>query len=111
MNADERHALAQDVADAVVQRLSAALAATAPIASPEHNGTEATLDSASVQPISRSKQQAADDLGISVSHLETYLASGELPSRRFGRRTVVLRSDLLAFAACDHDGRTGGGGG
>jgi excisionase family DNA binding protein len=41
--------------------------------------------------------EAAEIIGISRSSIYELFASGELPARKLGHRTVVLRDDLLAY--------------
>lgn len=38
-------------------------------------------------------------LGVSAGTIRNILKSGDLPARKFGRRTVVLRTDVAAFLA------------
>ena len=49
-----------------------------------------------------SKKDAAGLLGLSIRTVESLIAQKELPSRRIGRRRMILRVALEKFALRDH---------
>lgn len=54
-----------------------------------------------------SQRESCRILGISLRTLQNLIASKQISVRRIGRRVLVARRDLEAFARCDHP-RTGG---
>lgn len=50
-----------------------------------------------------SRKKAAAALDVSVRTVDAYIASGALPVRRIGRRTLIPRLSLEAFAKRDHE--------
>lgn len=46
-----------------------------------------------------STEQAADLAGVTAKTVRAWIASGDLPAGRRGRRRTVLRADLQAFMA------------
>ena len=49
-----------------------------------------------------SRQEAAELLSLSLRSLVVLIDRGELPVRRIGRRVLVPRASLEAFARRDH---------
>ena len=49
-----------------------------------------------------SKKEAAYSLGVSLRAVDYKIASGELPTRRIGRRVLVPVTALQKFARQDH---------
>ena len=49
------------------------------------------------RPLAYSIADAAEAIGVSKSALFQVMASGDLPVRKLGRRTLVLRDDLMAY--------------
>jgi excisionase family DNA binding protein len=54
----------------------------------------------------RTAQECADTLGISIDLIRDLLASGALKGRKFGNRWLVLDAELEAFM--EREMRTGG---
>ncbi len=50
-----------------------------------------------------SRKKAAAALDVSVRTVDAYIASGALLVRRIGRRTLIPRLSLEAFARRDHE--------
>ncbi len=48
------------------------------------------------------RRDAAEALGISIRSLDYLIASGQLPTRRIGRRRLVARSAIEQYARSDH---------
>jgi len=49
-----------------------------------------------------SKQEAAHMLGLSIRSLEHLVSRGEIPTRRIGKRVLILRSAIESFAKTDN---------
>ena len=45
-----------------------------------------------------SKQEAARTLGLSIRSLEHLISPHEIPTRRIGRRVLIMRSAVESFA-------------
>lgn len=56
-------------------------------------------DAAEVDTLLRTREQAAELLGLSVSSVDRLIASGDLPAQRVRRRVLVHRDDLNTYAA------------
>ena len=54
------------------------------------------------QQLMYSKRSAARVLDLSVRTVEYLLASGQLESRRVGRKVLIPRASLVRFASRDH---------
>jgi len=54
------------------------------------------------EPLLVSKREAAALLGICVRSVDNYIATKELPCRRFGKRVLIPYTALVAFARRDH---------
>ena len=53
------------------------------------------------------KKTVAGLLSVSLRTVETLIASGQLPVRRIGSRTLIARTALERFARQDHSIRPG----
>jgi excisionase family DNA binding protein len=62
----------------------------------------AQLQHMTVTSILCSKKQAASLLGVSVRSIDYLIASGELPTRRIGRRVLIPVAAIEKFAKQDH---------
>jgi excisionase family DNA binding protein len=56
-----------------------------------------------------SQREGARVLGVSLRTIQNFIASKQLPVRRLGRRVLIHRKDLEAFARRDHCGTLGKG--
>ena len=54
------------------------------------------------QPLLVSRHAAAESLGICLRTLDKFVATKVLSCRRVGRRVLIPRSALIAFARRDH---------
>jgi excisionase family DNA binding protein len=61
-----------------------------------------------VLPLLFSQREASRILAISLRTLQSLVASKQLPVRRIGRRVLITRKDLEAFARRDHPSTSGG---
>jgi excisionase family DNA binding protein len=59
----------------------------------------ARIPETGVERLAYSVSDAAACLGLSRAHLYRVIAAGRLQPRKEGKRTLILRSDLLAFLA------------
>jgi hypothetical protein len=55
----------------------------------------------SPEPLALGVQRAAEVSGLCPRSITYYVASGELPSRKIGKRRLILLSDLRRFLAKD----------
>ena len=46
-----------------------------------------------------SPDEAAERIGVCRSYLYILLGSGELPAKKLGKRTLIMRADLETFLA------------
>jgi excisionase family DNA binding protein len=62
----------------------------------------ASAKNLAAEPLLVSKREAAALLGICVRSVDNYIATKELPCRRFGKRVLIPYTALVAFARRDH---------
>ena len=58
------------------------------------------------KPLAVSKRDASVMLGMSVRSVENYIAAKIIPSRKIGKRRLILVSDLERFLRSDHPSPT-----
>ena len=51
-----------------------------------------------------SRKEAAHSLGISVRSLDYLIAAKQLDTRRIGKKVLITRASLVAFASGNHYG-------
>jgi hypothetical protein len=66
-------------------------------ASPDMKGPKLTILESKLEPLRLSPAEAAKTAG--VGSIYEALARGELQARKFGRRTIILNSDLCTWLA------------
>lgn len=65
--------------------------------SPDTKGTKLTILERKPEPLGMSPADAAKSAGVGRTSIYEALARGELGARKFGRRTIILATDLHAW--------------
>lgn len=68
-------------------------------ASPDMKGPKLTILESKLEPLGLSPAEAAKTAGVGRTSIYEALARGELQARKFGRRTIILNSDLCTWLA------------